>query len=32
MVVLDPFIWLVIGVVSTFAVVLGATAWFTRGH
>lgn len=28
---LDPFVWFVIGAFSLFGIVLGTTAWFTRG-
>lgn len=27
---LDPFVWFVVGAFSLFGVILGATAWFTR--
>ncbi len=29
---LDPFIWVVIGVMTSFALALGWATWITRGH
>ncbi len=29
---LDPFIWLVVGVMATFAAVLAWASWITRGR